>query len=173
MFLCSHFISRVFHHMFCGPQFTSSQSQTFCALELTSSQERSVKHFVLQTDEKVMCSENPCGDLFIFGNTNLPYMRAQKSFSCVDFPKTKPKTISNSPKRYFQVFRFSTRGIPFVIWICLKMLKIFETRFEILCPKIAIRVLSSHLFAFGEFLGRLRCKKIWHQLRPSESAKSG
>ena len=37
-----------------------------------------------------------------------PYMGAQKTFFCVNFPKTKPKTISNSPKRLFQVFRLST-----------------------------------------------------------------
>ena len=42
-----------------------------------------------------------------------PYMGAQKTFFCVNFPKTKPKTISNSPKRLFQVFRLSTREMSF------------------------------------------------------------
>ena len=104
-----------------------------------------------------------------------PHMGAQKNFFCVDFPKTKPKTISNLPKRLFQVFRLSTREWPFSNWIwpCLKKLKIFGTRFEIWCPKIAIRVLSAHVFAFEEILGRFVAKKIWHRLRPSESAKSG
>ena len=37
------------------------------------------------------------------------YMGAQKTFFCVDFPKT----ISKLPKRLFQVFRLSTREIPF------------------------------------------------------------
>ena len=36
-------------------------------------------------------------------------MGAQKTFFCVKFPKTKPKTIFFSPKRLFQVFRLSTR----------------------------------------------------------------
>ena len=42
-----------------------------------------------------------------------PYMEAQKSFFCVKFPKTKPKTIFFSPKRLFQVFRLSTREMSF------------------------------------------------------------
>ena len=33
-------------------------------------------------------------------------MGAQKSFFCVKFPKTKPKKISNFPKRVFSTFRF-------------------------------------------------------------------
>ena len=50
----------------------------------------------------------------IFGNSNpLPYMGAQKSFFCVKFPKTKPKTIFFLPKRHFQVFRLSTREMSF------------------------------------------------------------
>ena len=32
---------------------------------------------------------------------------------CVKIPKTKPKTISNLPKRVFQVFRLSTRTMFF------------------------------------------------------------
>ena len=35
-----------------------------------------------------------------------PNIGAQKSFFCVKFPKTKPKTISNFPKRVFSTFRF-------------------------------------------------------------------
>ena len=42
-----------------------------------------------------------------------PYMRAQKTFYCVNFQKTKPKTIFFSPKRHFQVFRLSTREMSF------------------------------------------------------------
>ena len=38
-----------------------------------------------------------------------PNMGAQTSFFCVKFPKTKPKTISNSPKRLLSIFRFSSR----------------------------------------------------------------
>ena len=45
--------------------------------------------------------------------TSPPYMGAQKTFFCVKFPKTKPKTISNLPKRLFQVFRLSTRKMFF------------------------------------------------------------
>ena len=44
----------------------------------------------------------------LFGIRTPPYMSAQKTFFCVKFPKTKPKTIFFSPKRLFQVFRFST-----------------------------------------------------------------
>ena len=40
-------------------------------------------------------------------------MEAQKSFFCVKFPKTKPNSIFFSPKGLFQVFRLSTREIPF------------------------------------------------------------
>ena len=47
------------------------------------------------------------------GIRNPPYMEAQKSFFCVKFPKTKPKTIFFSPKRHFQVFRLSTREMSF------------------------------------------------------------
>ena len=38
-----------------------------------------------------------------------PNMGNQKSFFCVNFPKTKKKTISNSPKRLFPIFGFSSR----------------------------------------------------------------
>ena len=58
-------------------------------------------------------SQRPCADLLIFGNSDPPLHGGSKIFFCVDFPKTKPKTISNSPKRLFQVFRLSTREIPF------------------------------------------------------------
>ena len=59
---------------------------------------------------------------------------------------------------------FNTGNGPLVIWPCLKMLKIFETGFEIWCAKTAFGLLSAYLFVFGE---------IWHRLRPSDSAKSG
>ena len=46
----------------------------------------------------------------------LPYMGAQKTSFCVNFPKTKPKTISTSSKRLFQVFRLSTLEMSFSNW---------------------------------------------------------
>ena len=46
---------------------------------------------------------------FLTIRTPPPNMGAQKTFFCVNFPRTKPKPILNSPKRLFQVFRFSTR----------------------------------------------------------------
>ena len=38
-----------------------------------------------------------------------PNMGAQKSVLCVNFPKTKPKTILNIPKRPFLIFRLWSR----------------------------------------------------------------
>ena len=37
-----------------------------------------------------------------------PIHGGSKNFFCVKFPKTKPKTVLNSPKRLFQVFWLST-----------------------------------------------------------------
>ena len=54
---------------------------------------------------------------------------------------------------------FNTGNGPLVIWPCLKMLKIFETGFEIWCAKTAFGLLSAYLFVFGEFIGPLHCKK--------------
>ena len=68
------------------------------------------------------------------------------------------KRFRTPPNDFFRFFDFQHWKCPLVIWPCLKMLKIFETRFEIWCPKIAIRVLSAHVFVFEEILGRLRCK---------------
>ena len=75
-----------------------------------------------------------------------PYMAgAQKIFQS----QMRFQTYPNDFLRFFDFQHWK--------WHYLKMLKMFETRFEIWCPKIAIGVLRSHLFVFEKFVGRLRC----------------
>ena len=64
-----------------------------------------------------------------------------------------------SPNDFFRFFDFHHAKSPFVIWPCLKMLKIFVTSFEIRREKIAIWVLSVQFFVSEEFLGCLRWEK--------------
>ena len=68
---------------------------------------------VVQESPPSLKMERVCCFWSIFENSDPPYLGAQKSFFCVKFPKTKPKTIFFSPKRLFQVFRLSTREMSF------------------------------------------------------------
>ena len=84
---------------------------------------------------------------------------SEKFFLCKVSKNKRRKRFSFLRNDFFRFFDFHHGKCPFVIWTCLKMLKIFETSFEIWCVKIAFWHLSTHPFAFEEFLGRLRCEK--------------
>ena len=102
-----------------------------------------------------------------------PYMRAQKSFFCVKIPKTKPKTIFFSPKGLFQVFRLSTREMSFSNLALFENAQNLRDKFWNLVPENRVLASKRAPFYFWRVFRSVALRdKIWHRLRPSESAKS-
>ena len=102
-----------------------------------------------------------CVDICSFLRNRTPSNTgAQKSFFCIKFPKTKPNSISNSPKRLFQVFRLSTRKMFFSNLPLFENAQNLRDKFwNLVCEN---RILGSDRaapFFFEDFLSRLRCEK--------------